>query len=192
MNPDLKALRRYVFLAKAGSILVAVFGLFSLCTLLEPPWTGLAREMGTSRKNSAVPLTIGILFVGFGIWAHWYAGSWKRRMVWVYGHVSPMEMALSLEMEGGSDDTTYYAHLTEPGRPPGEGVHWRVMLWFGPSSADMLLKQGQVKARVFMDPELARPAVIETSFGTLWTMGGSGAAQRLDGPAVFKAIGFLE
>jgi hypothetical protein len=37
-----------------------------------------------------------------------------------------------------------------------------------------------IKAQVYFDPKSGRPAVIESEFGLLWAMAGSGAAEKKD------------
>jgi len=70
-------------------------------------------------------------------------------------------------------------------RPEGRGLApskyqkiWRIALW-GPSHENMKTHIGRdIKAQVYFDPKSGRPAVIESEFGLLWAMAGSGATEK--------------
>jgi hypothetical protein len=80
-------------------------------------------------------------------------------------------MRLQVEVEESSDNTEYYACLSDDAtgaNPKG----WRVGLWASPRDTRDLV--GQVlNAMVFLDPQTDVPVVIEHANGYLWAMKGA-------------------
>jgi hypothetical protein len=84
-------------------------------------------------------------------------------------------MNLSIEVDDGSDQTTYYALLdSDDGR-----FGWKLML-YSPSWDTELLGPEREDVKVYFDPENGKPAIVECKHGFLWGIAGSGAAQKLD------------
>lgn len=87
-------------------------------------------------------------------------------------------MNLVLKVEEDSESTQYYAHLTPVGNDLMNQRIWRVALW-GPSYENMKSMMGRdIKTQVYFDPKSGTPAAIESEFGLLWAMAGSGAAEK--------------
>jgi len=106
------------------------------------------------------------------------AGRWSRRLIWIYHNVTPQFMKLSIEIDSDADRTNYYAVLSGgPEETKGRRL-WKVAL-YSPGWNVRILAEEQVSAKVYFDPQSLRPAIMETDYGLLWSMAGSGAAEQL-------------
>jgi hypothetical protein len=84
-------------------------------------------------------------------------------------------MTVMLEVEEDSDNTTYYAVLSEKAdRTPA----WRAQIWVHPPKVKEDIGQ-QFEGSVFFHPETGRPVAIEYARGVLWVIAGSGAVEKL-------------
>ena len=76
-----------------------------------------------------------------------------------------------LEFEEDSNNTTYYAVLSERVDEAGRKAAWRVRIWVHPPKVE--------EDNVFFHPETGRPVAIEYARGVLWVIAGSGAVEKL-------------
>lgn len=171
---DVSSLRRYIFLGQLVSILVLLFGLVAICLYVAPSLIQVPFAQRNLYQGHPVWLVTGILFVFFGLYCSIVAGKWARRLMWIYRHVPPEPMRVSIEIDRGSDNTNYYAML-KPSTPAKQTTtRWKVAV-YNPSWDVELLRNEEVRARVYSDPNSGKPAVIETDFGVLWRMAGDGS-----------------
>jgi hypothetical protein len=89
-------------------------------------------------------------------------------------------MNLVLKVEEDSESTQYYAHLTPIDMNIPNQKIWQIALWGSPHQNMKAHIGHDIKAQVYFDPKSSRPAVIESEFGLLWAMAGSGAAEKKD------------
>ncbi len=172
---DIRRLRRHTILVRFAIILVFIFGLISLILYFDPSLLNTPVE---PYKGKIVWLLVGTLFVVLAILSFFLVGRWSRRLLWIVSYTVPCSMHLVLKVEENSESTQYYAHLTPADNDPRNQRIWRIALW-GPLHENMRTIIGRdVKAQVYFDPKSGRPAVIESEFGLLWAMAGSGAAEE--------------
>jgi hypothetical protein len=174
---DVRKLRRHTIFVRSVIILVLLFGIISLILYFDPSLINTPEEQ---YKGILIWLVIGIVFIGFGVFSFFFIGRWSRRLVWLLDNVVPVPMNLVLKVKEDSENTQYYAHLTPLGKDIRNQKIWRIALW-GPSHENMKTNIGRdIKAQVYFDPKSGRPAVIESEFGLLWAMAGSGAVEKQD------------
>jgi hypothetical protein len=87
-------------------------------------------------------------------------------------------MTVKLEVEEDSDNTTYYADLSERVDEAGRRLAWRARIWVHPTKVEEDIGQ-QFESSVFFHPETGRPVAIEYLRIVLWVLTGSGAVERL-------------
>ena len=177
MKHEAAQLRNYSIFAGSALILTLGFGIITIILYFNPALVGVPHDQFTDFLGHPIWLVVGILFISFGIFGLLYVVQWWRRLLWVYHNVEPDQMTVRLEIEDSGDSTDYYAILSELKTLTDE---WRVRLYFRPRSGVKELTAGGVETRVFVDPKTQRPIVMETAFGILWAMGGSGAVYRLN------------
>ena len=151
MKHEAAQLRNYSIFAGSALILTLGFGIITIILYFNPALVGVPHDQFTDFLGHPIWLVVGILFISFGIFGLLYVVQWWRRLLWVYHNVEPDQMD-----------------------------EWRVRLYFRPRSGVKELTAGGVETRVFVDPKTQRPIVMETAFGILWAMGGSGAVYRLN------------
>lgn len=172
---DMRKLRRHMTLVRTAIILVFIFGLISLVLYFDP---SLLNTPVDQYKGDVVWLIIGIILALLAICSFFLIGRSSRRLLWIINHAAPLPMHLVLKVEEDSENSRYYAHLTPADNDPRNQRIWRVALW-GPSYENMKTMTGRdIKAQVYFDPKSGTPAVIESEFGLLWAMVGSGAAEK--------------
>jgi len=172
---DVRKLRRHTIFVRSAIILVFIFGLISLTLYFNPSLLNTPEEQ---YKGNLVWLLVGIVLVALAIFSFFLVGRWSRRLLWIVYHTVPRPMHLVLKVEEDSESTQYYAHLTPADNDPRNQRIWRIALW-GPSHENIKAIIGRdIKAQVYFDPKSDRPAVIESEFGLLWAMAGSGAAEE--------------
>jgi hypothetical protein len=173
---DVSSLRRYILLGQLGSMLVVLFGVASIFLFAAPWKLGVPVLQINLYQGHWAWLLAGLVFVTFGIYCSIIAGRWARRLMWIYRHVSPEPMRVSIEIDRASDSTSYYAMLRPNVPNPEAARRWKVAV-YNPSWNVELLKDEEVRAKVYSDPNSGKPAVIETDFGLLWRMAGDASAE---------------
>ena len=172
---DIWRLRRHTILVRSAIILVFIFGLISLVLYFDPSLLNTPVE---PYKGKIVWFLVGTLFVVLAIFSFFLVGRWSRRLLWIVYHTVPRPMHLVLKVEEDSENTQYYAHLTPTDNDLRNQRIWRIALW-GPSYENIKALIGRdINARIYFDPRSGKPAVIESEFGLLWAMAGSGAAEQ--------------
>ncbi len=172
---DIRRLRRHTILVRSAIILVLLFGLISLTLYFNPSLLYTPEQL---YKGKIIWLLIGVLFVALAIFSFFLVGRWSRRLLWIVYHAVPRPMHLVLKVEEDSESTQYYAHLTPADSDPRNQRIWRIALW-GPHYENIKAIIGRdIKAQVYFDPKTERPAVVESEFGLLWAMAGSGATEQ--------------
>ena len=135
-------------------------------------------DQAESYRRDWIWLLTGLLFILFAGICILIAGRWSRRLLWIYNNVTPQVMKLSIEIDSDAERTTYYAVSGgESEENQGRGL-WQVTL-YRPGWDVRMLPAESVSAKVYFDPRSVRPAVIETEYGLLWSMAGSGAGQQV-------------
>ena len=175
---DIRRLRRHSILVRSAIILVFIFGLISLILYFNP---SLLNTPDQPYKGKLIWLLVGMLFVALAIFSFFLVGRWSRRLVWIVYHTIPRPMHLVLKVEEDSESTQYYAHLTPSDNDPRNQRIWRIALWGSHHKNIKALIGRDIKAQVYFDPKTDRPAVIESEFGLLWAMAGSGAIEEKGG-----------
>jgi hypothetical protein len=160
---DFQKLRRYASLGQAASLLVFLFGVFSIILFFNPGLIGTPQEQQQYYRGQWVWLLTGISFLIFAIFCGVFAGRRWRRLIWILHNVQPEVMRLTIEIEHWSDSTDYYGILNGLEDEP----LWKVSL-YSPSWKVEGLAGKQVPAKVYLDPQEKKPAVIETEYGLLW------------------------
>ena len=171
---DVHGLRRYIFISQAVSLLVFLFGVVSLLLFFQPLLVGTPIEQQAGYRGNLIWLFIGTGFLLLATFFLVVPGRWSRRLLWILSHVRPQPMNLSIEIDKDSDHTSYSAFLSPDQAGIKPGPRWKVSLY--PPSWDITVLQGmEVPVKVYFDPELNKPGVIETQQGLLWSMAGSGS-----------------
>ena len=172
---DIRRLRRHTIFVRAAIILVFIFGLISLILYFDPSLLNTPVEQ---YKGDLVWLFIGMVFTVLAIFSFFLVGRWSRHLLWIVYHTVPRPMHLVLKVEEDSESTQYYAHLTPADNDPRNQRIWRIALW-GPHHENIMpIINRDIRGQVYFDPKSGRPAVIESEFGLLWAMAGSGAAEE--------------
>lgn len=140
-------------------IITAVCGIFGWVGMISP------ESLGWPSKN---PLIVNIILavLGCGVPLLWFlACRLHLRSLWVYQYTSPVTMYLQINVEKDNESTNYYALLrTTPNSKEVKQIPVYVPQWLTESV------ESNTPARVFVDPKSAKPLVIETKGGRLWTM----------------------
>ena len=160
---DIQKLRRYTFLGQAASLLVFLFGVFSIILFFNPGLIGIPQEQQRYYRGQWVWLLTGVGFLIFAIFCAIFAGRRRRRLIWILNNVEPELMRLTIEIEHWSDSTDYYGILSGT----EEKSLWKVSL-YSPSWKVEALVGEQVPVKVYLDPRRKEPAVIETEHVLLW------------------------
>jgi len=172
---DIRRLRRHTVFVRAAIILILIFGIISFVLYFDPSLLNTPVEQ---YKGNLIWLLVGIVFVGLAVLSFFLVGRWSRRLLWIVYHTVPRPMHLVLKVEEDSESTQYYAHLTPADSDPRNQRIWRIAVW-GPHHEDIKAIIGRdIRTQVYFDPESGRPAVIESEYGLLWAMAGSGAAEE--------------
>ena len=172
---DIRRLRRHTIFVRAAIILVFIFGLISLILYFDPSLLNTPVEQ---YKGHLVWLFIGMVFTVLAIFSFFLVGRWSRHLLWIVYHTVPRPMHLVLKVEEDSESTQYYAHLTPADNDPRNQRIWCIALW-GPRHENIMpIINRDIRGQVYFDPKSGRPAVIESEFGLLWAMAGSGAAEE--------------
>ena len=179
MHPDEKRLNNWIILVRVSTLLVTLVGLVCLSLFLSPSRVASFIDPEKEYQGQIIVLMLGLFFLIFGLSAFFFAAGWKRRLLWVYRKVQPVDMFLMVEENSSSDSTQYTAILTRPKPSSGRPDQWQVPLWFGPKKNQPGLKNEPMWCQVYFDPDWERPMVIRTEYGLLWTMGGKSAAQKI-------------
>jgi hypothetical protein len=160
---DIQKLRRYTLWGQAASLLIFFFGVLSIIIFFNPRLIGIPQEQQQYYQGQWVWLLTGIGFLIFALFCCIFAGRRSRHLIWILHNVQPELMRLTIEVEHWSDSTDYYGIL----RGVEEEFLWRVSL-YSPSWKVEALAGKQVPAKVYLDPQGKKPAVIETEYGLLW------------------------
>jgi len=174
---DLRRLRRHTIFVRSIIILVLIFGIISFILYFDPFLINTPEEQ---YKGNLIWLIVGMVFVVFAVFSFFFIGRWSRHLVWIFHNVVPVPMNLVLKVEEDSEATQYYAHLTPIDMKMMNQKIWRIALWGPPHQNGKTHIGRDIKAQVYFDPKSGRPAVIESKFGLLWAMAGSGAAEKKD------------
>ena len=160
---DIRKLRRYARLGQAASLLIFFFGVFSIIIFFNPRLIGIPQEQEQYYVGQWVWLLTGIGFLIFAVFCGIFAGRRARHLIWILHNVQPELMRLTIEIEHWSDSTDYYGILNGL----EDELLWKVSL-YSPSWEVEALAGKQVPAKVYLDPQRKKPAVIETEYGLLW------------------------
>lgn len=171
---DVSSLRRYILVGQLLSILVILFGLVAICLYGAPSLVRVPISQIHLYQGHWVWLLAGVLFMMLGFYLSIAGGKWARRLIWIYRHVRPETMRVSIQIDRGSDSTNYYAMLKPSATVPEAMARWKVAV-YNPSWNVELIRNEEIRARVYSDPNSGKPAVIETDFGVLWRMAGDGS-----------------
>jgi len=172
---DIRRLRRHNILVRSAILLIFIFGLISLILYVDPSLVNTPVE---PYKGQLVWLFLGTLFVILAVLSFFLIGRRSRRLLWIVYHTVPRPMHLVFKVEEDSENTQYYAHLTPADNDPRNQRIWRIALW-GPTHENMKAIIGRdIKGQVYFDPKSDRPAAIESEFGLVWAMAGSGATEQ--------------
>lgn len=172
---DVRRLRRHTLFVRAAIIVVFIFGLISLILYFDPSLLNTPVEQ---YKGNLVWLLVGMVLVVLATLSFFLVGRWSRRLLWIVYHTVPRRMNLVLKVEEDSENTQYFAHLTPIDNDLRNQRIWRIALW-GPSYENIKALIGRdINAQIYFDPRSGKPAVIESEFGLLWAMAGSGAAEQ--------------
>ena len=170
-------LHRHTVVTKVACLLVGLFGLVSLVLYSEPSWVGVTHAGEAPYRGKLIWFLTGIGFLVFSLWGYVMTGRWRRRLLWIKNHVTPVQMKLTLKAHQRDSDPTYYEAKLAPSL---EGISdrmvsgWRVTLWVIPAGIGSQLNR-EFSANVFFDPVTGKPAVIEYEHGMLWAMAGNGS-----------------
>ncbi len=164
-------LQRYSFIAWSVSLLLFVFGVYSLLLFIRPAALGVVPGSISSYQGNITWAVAGAIFVVCGIIFQGIAYRWPRHLLSVLSTQQPKPMSLQVEIEEDTDETRYYACLTDHSEN-GAPKSWRVGLW-APSQDTRSLAGHEMSAKVYLDPKTAEPAVIEHAKGYLWAMKGA-------------------
>lgn len=173
---EIARLRRRTTLARTASILLAIFGLCCVCLYLRPGLLGLPVEQHDSYGGKLIWLLVGVGLIAISCFFFTIVTQWTKRLLWIRENVAPSIMNLSLEVDDGSDSTTFYALLVPVAGTRNTG--WRMSLWAKPPNLRRFLNK-EFSSRVYFDPESGRPAVVDFDHGILWSMAGSGSTKRI-------------
>lgn len=168
---SIATLRRYSFIAWFASLLLVAFGVVSLLLFMLPSLVGVDPGSTRGYEGNLIWLVFGALFMLLGVVFLTIAYRWPRHLLRVLSTQQATPMRLQVEIEEGSDNTQYYARLSDDSaaaNPKG----WRVGLW-APSRGTRDLVGHELSAMVFLDPQTGEPAVIEHANGYLWAMKGA-------------------
>jgi hypothetical protein len=168
---SITTLRKYSFIAWSASLLIIAFGVISFLLFIKPSLIDVNRDSSSSYEGNFIWLVFGALFVILGIVFQSIAYRWSRHLLLVLNSRLIKPMRVKIEVDKSSDHTQYYACLFDDSAgvsPKG----WRVGLW-GPSRHMQELISHELSAIVYLDPQTAKPAVIEYANGYLWGMKGN-------------------
>ena len=179
MENDVNRLKRQVFFTMLGSLMVDAFGIVAVILYFRPELVGVGSEEIHHYQGEIIWLIIGIFFMLFGAYGLLFSNHWKLRLLQVYRKGSTVPMNLTIEVADSSDSTDYYALLSPVSAQNDPAGKWRVQLWLGLSKVQKPLLEGMHRCQVYFDDRLNRPAIIQSDFGLLWSIGGSGAARKL-------------
>ena len=132
--------------------------------------------MGDYEKETIWLLT-GMILTLLGFAFLLMSTRWPRQLKNTILHTLPTPMT-RLEFEEDSNNTTYYAVLSERVDEAGRKAAWRARIWFHPPKVEEDIGQ-QFKGNVFFHPETGRLVAIEYARGVLWVIAGSGAVEKL-------------
>jgi len=175
---DLARLNRHALLLKLASLGVLLFGLIGFILYFRPSLAGVASESLGDYQTQTVWLLMGMILTLFGFAFLFISIRWPRQLKNTMLHTLPTPMTVKLEVEEDSDNTTYYAVLSERADEAGRTPAWRARIWVHPPKVEEDIGQ-QFEGNVFFHPETGRPVAIEYSRGVLWVMAGSGAVEKL-------------
>src|SRR5262249_21089063 len=175
---DIRRLRRYAVVSQFVSLLVFLFGVASLLLFFDFLLPGLPNEQAKFYRGNWIWLLTGVLFIIFGGIFTITAGRWSRHLIWIYRNVTPQTMILNVEIDSDADRTNYYAVLSDESEESQREQLWKVAI-YSPAWDVRRLAQDGMTAKVYFEPKTLRPAVIETEYGLLWSMAGSGATELL-------------
>lgn len=178
-NPgDLARLRRHVLFSKLASLGVLLFGLISFILYFRPSLVGVASEYVGDYEKETIWLLTGIVLTLLGFAFLFISTRWPRQLKKTILHTVPTPMTVRLEVEEDSDNTTYYAVLSERADETGRKAAWRAQIWVHPPKVEEDIGQ-QFEGNVFFHPKTGRPVAIEYARGVLWVIAGSGAVEKL-------------
>jgi hypothetical protein len=116
---DLAQLNRHVLLSKLASLGVLLFGLIGFILYIKPSLIGVASESRGEYQGEVVWLLMAMILVPAGFVFLFISTRWPRQLKNTVLHTLPISMTVGLEVEEGSDSTTYYAVLSGRGDQTG-------------------------------------------------------------------------
>lgn len=145
-----------LYLTCAGVISIAC-GIFGWVGFFAPELLGWPESTQLTLQILLVVLGCMPIMVAFAVRLH-------LRAYWVYRNITPEKMQVQIEIEEGSDSTSYFAVLLSSGSEQAQRVPVYTPGW----NAKTL--QGINLADVFFDPVSRKPLVIEIDGRRLWSM----------------------
>jgi hypothetical protein len=173
---EIAGLRRRAALAQTASVLLGLFGTGCVCLYFQPALFGISTDPPETAGWLLIWLLAGIGLLCISCFFFTLVTQWTKRLLWIRENVAPSIMKLSLEVDDGSDSTTFYALLVPVAGTRNTG--WRMSLWAKPPNLRRFLNK-EFSARVYFDPESGRPALVDFDHGILWSMAGSGSTKRI-------------
>jgi hypothetical protein len=168
---SIATLRKYSFIARSATLLLVTFGVVSLLLFLRPSLVGVDPGSTSGYEWNPTWLVFGAVFILLGMVFLSIAFRWPRHLLHVLSTQQARPMRLQVEVEESSDNTQYYARLSED----SAGVNpksWRVGLWASSQDTRDLVGH-ELSAMAFLDPQTDEPVVIEHANGYLWAMKGA-------------------
>lgn len=120
-------------------------------------------------KLKVLWLLFGLLFIFLGVFFIITSSKRPKRLIWIYKNIPPRLMEMRFEKKVWSDSTDYYAFLESN---ENQAEQWKTSI-FTPSWDAEAFLNSKTLVKVYMDPKINKPAVIETKSGLLFVMGGS-------------------
>ncbi len=160
---QLKRLRHYTWFAEIVCAGIFLLGLLFAILFFVPEAVGVPEDKHGSVEGQWIWLGAGILFMLFGLIAIPLSGRWYRHIVWIYYHVTPVEMTLYLEILRDQDSfNDYVATLGD-----SQGHKWEAKL-LTPAWSVRNMTEKVLPVQVYIDPKTESPAIVETPTGLLW------------------------
>jgi hypothetical protein len=173
---EIARLRRRTAMAQTASILLGLFDTGCVCLYFQPVLFGISTDRPEPAGWFLIWLLAGIGLLCISCFFFTVVTQWTKRLLWIRRNVAPVMMDLRVEVDEGSDSTTFYALLV-----PADGTRnarWRMSLWAKPPNLRRFLNK-ELPARVYFDPESGKPAVVDFESGILWSMAGGGSTERV-------------
>jgi hypothetical protein len=166
---DIQGLRRYIFASQILVGLVLSFASVSFLLFFDPSMVGAPVDQAFSYQGDPFWLVTGIGLLVLGAFFLFVPLRWARRLLWIWKNIPPEPMELCLEVDQQTDPINYYALLSAGQDGSDLGYRWKTILYH-PSWNVSTFRGRQIPVKVYFDPLLKSPGVIETGQGMLWSL----------------------